>query len=265
MNEADVEALSSGERMSMVKVVDPVDRYTAIAVRFAKFSNASQIPEDYLRKELTMKGKVREIVPDGILKIEHEPLIKLPTILRRPLHVFAGFIDVRLAGLDISAAGLEYLSKDIGLLNKNVQFTVIKHGSSNFVDAEVLIKKNFFHQTNLNIDLVRRGYAKVLALDQREHYKALQSVPAYSRLISKLIMSEKIADIRGIGIWKRDTWVESLAAYPSQIIHIIKFSAITQLAVLLFIIARDMFYGQFAKYVEKLFQLYNNTKRKLIK
>lgn len=41
----------------------------------------------------------------------------------------------------------------------------------------------------------------------------------------------QIADIRGIGIWKRDTWVESLAAYPSQIIHIIKFSAITQLAV----------------------------------
>lgn len=52
--------------------------------------------------------------------------------------------------------------------------------------------QNFFHQTNLNIDLVRRGYAKVLALDQREHYKALQSVPAYSRLISKLIMSEKV-------------------------------------------------------------------------
>lgn len=38
MNEADVEALSSGERMSMVKVVDPVDRYTAIAVRVGFFS-----------------------------------------------------------------------------------------------------------------------------------------------------------------------------------------------------------------------------------
>lgn len=46
-----------------------------------------------------------------------------------------------------------------------------------------------------------------------------------------LVVFCQIADIRGIGIWKRDTWVESLAAYPSQIIHIIKFSAITQLAV----------------------------------
>lgn len=44
----------------------------------------------------------------------------------------------------------------------------------------------------MNVDLVRRGYAKVLGPDRLDHKKALEEVPPYSRLVSKLLMSEKV-------------------------------------------------------------------------
>ncbi|KIH54630.1 hypothetical protein ANCDUO_15223, partial [Ancylostoma duodenale] len=51
---------------------------------------------------------------------------------------------------------------------------------------------NTFSRTNLNIEVVRRGYARVPPPESPRHLKALQTIPAYSRLVSRLLMSEKV-------------------------------------------------------------------------
>ncbi|KAK6737487.1 hypothetical protein RB195_019909 [Necator americanus] len=248
-----------------VRHVDPVDRYAALIVRgaivgvglagvvlflrnsrlFARFEHAAQIPEDFVRKELELKGTVREILPSGELRVEHIPIVKLPSFLgrKRPPK---GLLNIRLAGVDLSTAGQQFISKDLRLMNKPITFTVIKgtDGASNSIDADVTVKKNTFSRTNLNIEVVRRGYARVPPPESPRHLKALQTIPAYSRLVNRLLMSEKVADRRGVGLWERDSWVESVQSYPSQLGQIVRGAPITKFIVLVFNVTKDvLLYG----------------------
>ncbi|KAF1765320.1 hypothetical protein GCK72_005272 [Caenorhabditis remanei] len=247
------------------KLVDPVDRYTALAVRgaivgvglagviiylrnsrlFHKFQHVNQIPKDFIRKELELKGRVREVLPSGELRVEHEPVMKIPFLPKRK-NVNSGLLNLRLAGVELSQSGQQFLAKDLRLTNKPVTFTVIKdvEGAPDVVDADVTVKRTAFGRTNLNVEVVRRGYARVPGPEQVKHLKYLQSVPAYSRLISRLLMSEKVADRRGVGVWERDTWVESVQSYPSQVSGIIRSAAITKAVVLLYNVTKDvLLYG----------------------
>ncbi|CAI5441580.1 unnamed protein product [Caenorhabditis angaria] len=247
---------------SVTKFVDPIDKYTALAVRgtivgiglagvviylrnsrlFHKFQHVNQIPKDFVRKELELKGRVREVLPSGELRVEHEPIMRIPFIPKRKNANPQGLLNLRLAGVDLSKSGQQFLAKDLRLTNKPVTFTVIKgtEGEPDTVDADVTVKKNALSRTNLNLEVVRRGYARVPAPDQPKHLKALQTIPAYSRLISRLLMSEKIADRRGVGVWERDTWVESVQSYPSQVSGIVRSAAITKAVVLLYNVTKDV-------------------------
>ncbi|EGT36042.1 hypothetical protein CAEBREN_04206 [Caenorhabditis brenneri] len=243
------------------KFVDPIDRYTALAVRgaivgvglagviiylrnsrlFHRFQHVNQIPKDFIRKELELKGRVREVLPSGELRVEHEPVMKIPFLPKRK-NVNPGLLNLRLAGVELSQSGQQFLAKDLRLTNKPVTFTVIKEveGAPDVVDADVTVKRTAFGRTNLNVEVVRRGYARVPGPEQVKHLKSLQTVPAYSRLISRLLMSEKVADRRGVGVWERDTWVESVQSYPSQVSGIIRSAAITKAVVLLYNVSKDV-------------------------
>uniref|UniRef100_A0AC34GPX7 Uncharacterized protein n=1 Tax=Panagrolaimus sp. ES5 TaxID=591445 RepID=A0AC34GPX7_9BILA len=247
---------------TQIRVIDPVDRYSAFIVRgaivgtgilgavlfirnsrlFAKFEHVSKIPKDFVHKQLELKGVVREVTPTGYIRIEHRPIIKLPSILSSKSKKPIGLLNLRLAGLDISKAGLSYIQKDIRLDNKPVTFTVVKptEGNSDAYDADITYKKSTFGRINLNVDLVRRGYARVFAPENPIHLKALQHNSAYSRLITRLLTSEKVADRRGIGVWERDTWVESVSSIPSQTGQLLRLNPITKLLVLLYHVLRDL-------------------------
>lgn len=49
----------------------------------------------------------------------------------------------------------------------------------------------FLHM-NVNLDLIRHGFACIVSLNNPEHLDALKTNPSYSRLISKLVVSEKV-------------------------------------------------------------------------
>uniref|UniRef100_A0A7E4V6R4 TNase-like domain-containing protein n=1 Tax=Panagrellus redivivus TaxID=6233 RepID=A0A7E4V6R4_PANRE len=290
-----------------VRIVDPVDKYSVLIVRgtiigtgllglalfvrnsklFAKFEHVSHIPKDIIAKEIELRGTVREVTPTGYLRVEHRPIIRLPRLLtggssKKPV----GLLNLKLAGLDISQAGLSYVSKDLRLTNKPVFFTVVKPtaGNSDAVDADVVYKKTALGRTNLNIDLVRRGYARVFAPHDPIHLKALQHNGAYSRLITRLLTSEKVADRRGVGVWERDGWVESVSSLPSATGQIIRANPVTKLLILTYNVLRDLAavgyilakqgyylgvalvqyagagYRRFAKAVDRLSELYSSTK-----
>lgn len=92
---------------------------------------------------------------------------------------------------------------------------------------------------NLNTDLVRKGYARVYTLEHPPHYEALQKNSSYSRLVTRLLTSEKVAEKRGIGIWERgDSWVESVQSFPYAANQMFWSSSITKFFVSLFNIFR---------------------------
>uniref|UniRef100_A0A914ZLE7 TNase-like domain-containing protein n=2 Tax=Parascaris univalens TaxID=6257 RepID=A0A914ZLE7_PARUN len=289
--------------------VDPIDRYSAFIVRgtiigtglvglalffrhsrlFVRFDKAAHIPDEIVKKELKLRGKVREVLPSGILKVEHQPMIQIPRILSFRRITMPIPLSIRLAGVDISPAGADFLTKHLRLRDKEVIFTVVKpiDDKADIIDADITLKKNAFFHTNLNVELVRKGYAKVPALSQTEHMHALQTIPAYARLVSRLLMSEKVAERRGVGVWQRDTWVESVAAYPSQFTQMVKSSAVARFAVLVGMVGKDMalsgyrlsqqayqglivfcgyllhLYRVFGVAVDKMTLLYNNAKQKI--
>lgn len=185
-----------------------------------------------------MKGIVKEITPLGTFKVEHQPLRTIPFITStkkvQPL-------NLKLAGVELSDKGLNYLTDELKLKNKKVNFTVIKNtsGNSDSVDVEMTFKKNLLGIININQDFVRKGYAKIPSPNDKEHITSLEHVPSYSRLINKLLISEKVADKRGLGMWEKESWVESVKSVPTQSIGIIKSSPFVKFLVLIFSIMKD--------------------------
>jgi len=240
--------------VQQVKIVDPVSPLHVFALRgtivgvgllgaylfmrnsklFARFKHISEIPEAYIRKETKLKGTIRALDSNGVLKIEHLPEISLPRVLQPKKHP-TDLLRLRLAGVDVSKVGVDYLIKGLKLKDRQIIFNVIKPttNDSDSVDADVTVKKGIFGATNLNVDLIRKGYARVYTLDNPSHYEALQKNTAYSRLITKLLTCEKVSENRGIGVWERDSWVEALRSFPYAAGQIVRSSSITKFIVLL--------------------------------
>ncbi|CAD5217120.1 unnamed protein product [Bursaphelenchus xylophilus] len=246
-----------------VKVNEPVSPYQVMALRgaivgcgvlgaylfirrsklFTSLRNVNEIPEAFIRKEMQLKGFIRQVDSNGVFKVEHQPVIGLPRFLR-PKKQNQDLLRLRLAALDVSPAGVTYLNKDLKLKDRKVFFQPIKPsaGDPNSFDCDVTVKKNILGLTNLNVDLVRKGYARVYTLDHKTHYDALQSNSAYSRLVTKLLTSEKVAESRGVGVWNQAGWVEKVESLPSAAGQIVRSAAVFKFFNLLWRITVDLFY-----------------------
>uniref|UniRef100_A0A0K0DW51 RING-type E3 ubiquitin transferase n=1 Tax=Strongyloides stercoralis TaxID=6248 RepID=A0A0K0DW51_STRER len=212
--------------------------YLKTSPNYRRFKHVTEIPQHFIQREVPLKGIVKEITPLGTFKVEHQPLRTIPFITStkkvQPL-------NLKLAGVELSDKGLNYLTDELKLKNKKVNFTVIKNtsGNSDSVDVEMTFKKNLLGIININQDFVRKGYAKIPSPNDKEHITSLEHVPSYSRLINKLLISEKVADKRGLGMWEKESWVESVKSVPTQSIGIIKSSPFVKFLVLIFSIMKD--------------------------
>ncbi|VDK74453.1 unnamed protein product [Litomosoides sigmodontis] len=208
---------------------------------FARYEKVSEVPLEVYKRGIELKGIVRAVHSNGYMKVEHIPTLTMPKFLTRRKLIQPGLLDVRLAGIDVSDAGSEYLAKVVRLRSSQILFSAIKPVENNrCIDAEVFLQKKRFLQTNLNVDLIRQGFARVIPLSNPEHVTALKTNHLYSRLVSKLIMSEKIADRRGLGLWTRDTWAEVIFSYPITFRQIIRSAGITRFLVTTAVVGKEM-------------------------
>uniref|UniRef100_A0A0N5C9W9 Protein C3orf33 n=1 Tax=Strongyloides papillosus TaxID=174720 RepID=A0A0N5C9W9_STREA len=218
--------------------------YLKTSPSFRRFKHVSQIPKIFYDKEITMKGVVKGITSTGRLVVEHLPLVKLSFINSskgiRP-------INLNLAGVELFDEGLNMITKDMNIINKQINFKVIKPtlGDKNCVDAEVNIKTTPFTNINLSQQLVRKGFAKVLKPTDEDHVKALESNKAYSKLVDQLLISEMVADRRGVGVWERQSWVEGIQTTSEQTINAIKKSPLVKFSSFTGIILKDLGYVVF--------------------
>ncbi|CEF66947.1 Protein C3orf33 [Strongyloides ratti] len=215
--------------------------YLKTSPNYRRFKHVTEIPQHFIQREIPLKGIVKEVTPFGTFKVEHQPLRTIPFIT--PIKKVQP-LNLKLAGIEFSEEGLNYLTNELKIKDKKVNFTVIKntHDNSDSVDVEMTIKKNLLGFVNMNQDLVRKGYAKIPSPNNKEHINSLEHIPTYSRLINKLLLSEKIADKRGLGMWEKESWMESVKSVPTQSFGIIKSSPFVKFIVLLFTIMKDAAY-----------------------
>uniref|UniRef100_A0AC35U3N7 TNase-like domain-containing protein n=1 Tax=Rhabditophanes sp. KR3021 TaxID=114890 RepID=A0AC35U3N7_9BILA len=208
---------------------------------FARFNHIRKIPQNFIRNEIEMKGIVKDVSVSGTIKVEHQPLVMFPFLVHQKK---LAPLKLKLAGIELSKQGAQFLTKDLNLVNKPITFRVVKPtaGDSDSMDVDMTIKKSIFGRSNVNQDFIRRGYAKIPNPNNNEHVAALEQNPIYSRLITKLLMSEKIANQRGVGMWERESWVESVQSVPSQTYGMLKGSPVIKLFILLGTIMKDTGY-----------------------
>ncbi|KAL3090390.1 hypothetical protein niasHS_006842 [Heterodera schachtii] len=289
------DGITSADDATRLRMVAPVDRYSALIVRgliigtgalglglfirnsklFAAFNHVKQIPQDYYQKGIIMKGIVRDLESNGIIKVEHRPAIRLPTLFGNKKSKMGENLNLRLAGIELSPVGIEYLQKEMQLKGRFVKFSVIKLAQTepDIVEADITAKK---------------GFARTPTLDNHWHREALQFNTNYSRLITRLLTCEKVAERRGLGLWERATWVERVQSYPSTAVQIFKHSVPAKLAVFSFELLRDLSmvlysiaqniyficvelfkycafgYRKLSIGISKAFLIYTNAKRHLI-
>jgi len=206
---------------------------------FSKFEHARQIPEEFFRKHIQLRGKVAYMTADGRLRVSHSPIFRSPFAwIRRRKEPDAapddegGKLSLTVAGVDITEQGKTWLRQQ--LLWRPVWFTLIRRLNEDDIQVEVLTKKGrFSRKYSINRELIRRGLACVPTLDDYTHDFALKTNAEYSRLINELIISEKYADRRGVGMWRRRTVLEALLSYPSQIKDRVEHTSIYRLLALI--------------------------------
>uniref|UniRef100_A0A0K0ETL7 TNase-like domain-containing protein n=1 Tax=Strongyloides stercoralis TaxID=6248 RepID=A0A0K0ETL7_STRER len=203
--------------------------YLKTSPSFRRFKHVNQIPKIFFDKEIVMKGIVKNISSTGKFNIEHLPLIKVPLI-----NTSKGIkpINVNLAGVELSDDGINMITKNMKITNKIVNFKVIKPtlNDKNCVDGEIIVKTSPFTEVNLSQYLVRKGFAKIFKPTNEDHVKTIENNKVYANLIKNLLISEEIADKRGIGVWEKQSWVEDVQTISGNTVNYLKNSPLIKLS-----------------------------------
>ncbi|OUC45813.1 hypothetical protein D917_08193 [Trichinella nativa] len=190
--------------------------------RFSFFKTVNDIPDEFFKKHIRLRGIVSNVDWKGRLVVNHIPIVKLP---------FTGNQDsellIHLAAVNLEESGINWLRHN--LPNNYIKFELLcKNEIDNSAVCEVSVKYKTLPMMmkNVNREIVRRGLGQVIDYTDNEHIKALHIIPRYNRLVQNLLLSESYADKRGVGKWKRPKLVEAVSGYPSQIVDLVKNSNI---------------------------------------
>ncbi|KRY84711.1 28S ribosomal protein S21, mitochondrial [Trichinella pseudospiralis] len=190
--------------------------------RFSCFTTVNDIPDEFAKKHIRLRGIVSNVDWKGRLVVSHIPIVKLPFTGNQDSEVL-----IHLAAVNLEESGINWLRHN--LLNNYIKFELLcknEIDNSAVCDVSVKYKTLPMMMKNVNREIVRRGLGQVINYTDNEHIKALHMIPRYNRLVQNLLLSESYADKRGVGKWKRPKLVEAVSGYPSQIVDLVKNSNI---------------------------------------
>ncbi|XP_017378415.1 protein C3orf33 homolog [Cebus imitator] len=165
----------------------------------SKFTSSSDIPVEFIRRNVKLRGRLRRITENG-LEIEHVP-ITLPVIasLRKEPH---GALLVKLAGVELTETGKAWLQKELKP-SQLLWFQLLgKENSALF--CYLLVNKGRYFNVNLNEEILRRGLGKTVLVKGLKYDSKI-----YWTIHRNLLKAELAAVKKGEGIWKEDSEKES--------------------------------------------------------
>ncbi|KAF7243320.1 Protein C3orf33 [Varanus komodoensis] len=165
-----------------------------------KFTNALEIPPEFIKKNVKLRGRLHQITEQG-LQIEHVP-ITLPIIssFQRRWHS-DGLLLIRLAGVAPTPSGIDWLKEELKPAQM-VWFQLL--GRKNLeLDCLVVVKKGRFSSVCLNEEILRNGLGRTVPIEGLTHESQI-----FWKLHRRLLQAELKAVKKSKGIWKEETFIE---------------------------------------------------------
>ncbi|XP_071510573.1 protein C3orf33-like [Diadema antillarum] len=177
------------------------------SVRLMKtFYTVSDIPEEFISKQMRLRGKVKGHGRDH-LHVEHLPIVKKTTLgrgLKGEKKGKKSSLPIYLAGVDLSVADMAHVV-NMAPVGSLLWFRMLSVNKEQGLECIVSQRKNFLRSLILNEQLVRQGLATVRPPDPSQELS-----PAAVRLMQQLFKAELYAEEKAKGIWARLSLVERL-------------------------------------------------------
>ncbi|XP_023371446.1 protein C3orf33 homolog [Otolemur garnettii] len=163
-------------------------------VRTSKFTSSSDIPVEFIRRNVKLRGRLRRITENG-LEIEHVP-ITLPIIssLRKEP---CGALLVKLAGVELTETGKIWLQKELKP-SQLLWFQLLGKENSALI-CYLLVNKGGYFSVSLNEEILRRGLGKTVLVKELNYDSKI-----YWTIHRNLLKAELTAVKKGEGIWKEE-------------------------------------------------------------
>nr|XP_002716319.2 protein C3orf33 homolog [Oryctolagus cuniculus] len=165
----------------------------------SKFTSSSDIPVEFIRKNVKLRGRLRRITENG-LEIEHIPITLpiIPSWRKEP----CGALLVKLAGVELAESGKIWLQKELKP-SQLLWFQLLgKENSALF--CYLLVNRGRYFTVNLNEEILRRGLGKTVLVKGLNYNSKL-----YWRIHRRLLKAELTALKKGEGIWKEESEKQS--------------------------------------------------------
>ncbi|XP_075860592.1 protein C3orf33 homolog [Microcebus murinus] len=165
----------------------------------SKFTSSSDIPVEFIRRNVKLRGRLRRITEDG-LEIEHIP-ITLPIIssLRKEP---CGALLVKLAGVELSETGKVWLQKELKP-SQLLWFQLLGKENSALI-CYLLVNKGGYFSVSLNEEILRRGLGKTVLVKGLNYDSKI-----YWKIHRNLLKAELTALKKREGIWKEESEKEN--------------------------------------------------------
>ncbi|KAL9970332.1 hypothetical protein ACROYT_G022687 [Oculina patagonica] len=173
---------------------------------FRQFKAVSDVPTEFVAKNISFRGHVRELKQDNTLGVYHIPLVKS---FKKSYSSFdtetsaqSSLLAISLLGVEFREGGYKWLSDHV--LSAKVQMTPLQVTKDNTLDCIVYKKKGWLSSMCVNEEMVRQGVAVTC------HVPTLTDSPLYHKLQRRLLKAELHAEKKGVGIWIRPSLLERL-------------------------------------------------------
>lgn len=169
----------------------------AIALRsvrpFKKFTSAHSVPKSFMKKHVTLYGRVMTVEPSGVLGVDHFPVWPLPLHNSSLLSVTIDSIEP----MGLSASWLQTVVQ-----GEKIKFQPVSI-QENSLSCIVLREKK-----NVGIQLVSLGFATVKPIQVSQNSKL------YLSYYKELLDAEDKAEKKKLGVWsdggKSESWWRKL-------------------------------------------------------
>ncbi|XP_077050728.1 protein C3orf33 homolog isoform X2 [Siphateles boraxobius] len=167
-------------------------------VRITKFGSATDIPARFIERNISIRGRLRNITENG-LEVEHLPIYVplLSRLLTKPGQS-GPVLDVRLAGVEMTSEGHDWIAQQ--LKPAETLWLRLISRQNQTLHCLVSVNRGSLLNTCVNEELLRLGLARtspLLGLDP-------QSRISWS-LYKRLMRAESKAEKKGKGLWKEES------------------------------------------------------------
>ncbi|XP_065138743.1 protein C3orf33 homolog isoform X2 [Paramisgurnus dabryanus] len=168
-----------------------------------KFGYASDIPAWFIERNISIRGRVRNITETG-LKVEHQPIyvpLLSPLLTKRQC---VTLLDVRLAGVELTSEGQKWISQQLKP-SETVWLRLIARQNET-LHCLVSVNRGSLLNICVNEELLKDGLARTSPLVGLDPQSRI-----YWRLYKRLLRAESRAEKKGKGLWKEESRWERAA------------------------------------------------------